>query len=68
MDRKTLKLLSMFTHLGYIMVTPIIVGIVGANFLDNWLHTEPFILIIGVISGVAAAFKNLYMYMEKFNK
>lgn len=66
--KKVAKLLTLVSHLGYLMITPILLCIIGGAWLDGKLGTSPLLLIIGVVLGVCASFKNLFDYMNKFGK
>lgn len=58
------KNLGQAISLGFRVLTefvgPIIVGALIGWRLDVWLHTTPFLLILWVGFGVAAAFRNVY--------
>jgi ATP synthase protein I len=42
------------------LVAGVLVGGVGGYFLDRWLDTTPWLLIIGLLLGSAAGFNNVY--------
>lgn len=42
------------------LVAGVLVGGVGGYFLDRWLQTTPWLLIIGLLLGTAAGFNNVY--------
>lgn len=43
----------------------IIIGLVIGYFLDKWLGTNPLFLIVFLIFGVIAAFRNAYLITRK---
>lgn len=43
----------------------IIIGLLIGYFLDKWLNTTPLFLIIFLILGIAAAFRNAYLLTRK---
>lgn len=47
-------------RMGTDFVAAIIVGIVLGYWLDRWLHSEPFCMIIFMFVGFAAGFMNIY--------
>ncbi|NLP45851.1 MAG: AtpZ/AtpI family protein [Epulopiscium sp.] len=59
------KLLSLITHLGLVMVIPIIGCIWFGSFLDKKLNTSVFFLIIFTILGIFSAFRNLFVVTQQ---
>ncbi len=49
-----------YMNIGYYLAVPLIVGIFGGNWLDNYYKTKPLFSLIFVIIGLIAAFYNLY--------
>ena len=68
MDNETKK---MFRTLGYIstvgmaMVFSILLGALIGYFADKWLGTSPWLLLVFLGFGIAAAFRNLYILYKK---
>jgi len=63
MKRKTqgtMKNLALISQVGIMMVVPILGCVWIGQFLDKKLGTGSLFLIIGIILGVGAAFRNLY--------
>jgi len=58
--REIARALGLFTQLGFAMAACILIGVLGGRFLDQRLGTTPCLLIIGIVVGVASAFKVLY--------
>jgi ATP synthase protein I len=52
-ERSTFSLASIGTE----MVASVVLGLVVGIALDTWLGTEPWLLIVGLGLGIAAAFK-----------
>ena len=42
--------------LGFEIVVPMLLGIYGGWRLDRWLGTEPWLLLVGALLGMAAGF------------
>ena len=59
-NREILRALALLTQLGLSMATCVIVGVLIGRFLDRWLGTAPWLLILFSFVGAAAAFKTLY--------
>lgn len=51
--------------LGIHMVSCTFVGLAIGYFLDLWLGTEPWFLLIFLVAGIAAGFKNMYLEAKK---
>lgn len=68
MDFKAVKNLTYVSQVAFIMMTPILLGILGGNWVDEKFDTSPWILIVGVVIGVSSAFLNLYKFVMKVAK
>ena len=47
------------------MLIPILIGMLGGAWLDQRFHTQPLWIIVGAVAGIAAAFRNLYVWAMK---
>ena len=63
-----LKALAFFYQLGLMMVVPILGCLFLGIFLDKWLHSSPICLIIFLLLGIAAAFRNLFVMANNIMK
>jgi len=45
---------------GLTLVICTVLGLVGGYYLDRWLGTEPWLLLVGLLFGIAAGFVNLF--------
>ncbi len=52
---------------GTMLVANIAGGLVVGYFLDRWLNTAPWLLIIGTVLGTVGAFTSLYRIMSRLN-
>lgn len=68
MDFKAIKNLTYVSQVAFIMLTPILLGIVGGNWIDERLNSSPWVLIVGIFLGVSSAFLNLYKFVMKVAK
>lgn len=59
--RKQLQLAARFATAGLELVISIVVGYFGGRALDKWLGTEPYCGYSGLILGVIAGFRNLFV-------
>ncbi len=46
--------------IGWLIVVSIALGFFAGLWLDNLLHTSPWIMLLGLLVGVAAAFVGVY--------
>jgi ATP synthase protein I len=57
--REMLKALSMISHVAVMVAACLLIGVFLGRFLDNFLGTEPWLLIIFSLLGLGSAFKVL---------
>ena len=60
-DPAYLNAISRASTIGLHMVSGIAVGTLIGFFLDKWLGTDPWLLIIFILAGIVAGFKNVYV-------
>lgn len=56
---ETLKILAYFSQIGVTMGASIIIGVLLGKYLDEWLGTSPWLLLIFSLLGAGAAIKSL---------
>lgn len=49
-----------YAGLGVELVIPLLLGLWGGYKLDAWLETGPWLMIVGVMLGMAAGFLNFF--------
>jgi ATP synthase protein I len=59
-ETSTWKALGELSSLGLSMVIATILGLAGGYYADRWLGTSPWLLLIGLGFGIAAAFVILF--------
>ncbi|MDD5934005.1 MAG: AtpZ/AtpI family protein [Clostridiales bacterium] len=64
-DKKVLKSFVLITQIGITMIVPIFLCLFVGMKLDEWFKTN-FITIIGIILGILAAFRNVYVMTKQF--
>ncbi len=45
---------------GWYFATSLAVGLVGGYFLDRWLGTEPWLVLVGLLLGTVAGFYGMF--------
>ena len=68
MKHGSLKLLSQITQLGIMMLTPIILCTLLGVWLDGLWQCSPWISLGGALLGIAAAFRNLFVWNGKMTR
>ena len=66
--KKAIKTLGFLSTVGISMVLAICLGTLIGYYLDKWLGTSPWLLLVFVGFGVAAAFRNLFVMYKKAEK
>jgi len=68
-DKKgVVKSLIDYSSLGLEMGISVAVGIVIGYFLDGYFKTSPYLTIIFMIFGIAAAFKTIFILLRKVER
>ena len=49
-----------FLGMGWFVSGSILLGVLGGRWIDEQLHTEPLLLVIGLIVGLFVAFYGIY--------
>ena len=66
--KKTIKTLGFVSTIGMSMAIAIALGALIGYYLDKWLNTSPWFLLIFLGFGIAAAFRNLYIIYKKVER
>ena len=66
--KKAIKTLGFLSTVGMSMVLAICLGALIGYYLDKWLDTSPWLLLIFIGLGIAAAFRNLFIMYKKAEK
>jgi ATP synthase protein I len=57
--------LAELSSIGFAMVLATVIGLAGGYFLDQWLGTKPWLLLIGLGLGIAAGFVMFFRAVRK---
>jgi ATP synthase protein I len=60
--------LAQASALGLTFVAAIILGLAGGWWLDRRLGTAPVCLLLGLLLGIAAGFKNLFTFSSRLDR
>jgi ATP synthase protein I len=58
-DRRWIRQVGTLSTLGLTLVISTVLGFWGGHLLDGWLGTSPWLLLTGLLLGIAAGFVNL---------
>jgi ATP synthase protein I len=59
-DGRAWRTLAELSSIGMTMVVATLIGVAGGYYLDAWLGTKPWLLIVGFLFGAAAGFRGLF--------
>jgi ATP synthase protein I len=63
--RKTIRALGYISIVGIAMALSIAIGALIGHYLDNRFGSQPWLTLIGLGVGIAAAFRNLYILYKR---
>jgi ATP synthase protein I len=66
-DRRWIRQLGVLSGVGLTLVISTVLGLVGGYYLDRWLGTGPWLLLVGLLLGIAAGFVNLFRAVGLFD-
>jgi len=64
-DRRFIRLMGVLSTVGITMVVATVIGYFAGHYLDRIFGTDPWLMIVFLLLGIAAGFKNLYMQTKK---
>ncbi len=67
-DKKTWDAIGNASVIGLHLVSGVLVGLVIGYWLDVWLGTKPWLLLLFLVFGIAAGFRNIYLEAKKFQE
>jgi len=65
---RLMRQIASYSTLGLEMGLSVAVGAGIGYYLDKWLKTEPWLLIIFLLFGVVAGFRSLYRVLKRLQK
>jgi ATP synthase protein I len=64
-DQSAWRALGELSAIGLTLVVATVIGLAGGYFLDRWLGTAPWLMLIGLGFGIAAGFVNLFRSVKR---
>ena len=64
-DRRFIRLLGVLSTVGITMVVATVIGYFAGLYLDRFFDTSPWLMIVFLVLGIAAGFKNLFDQARK---
>jgi ATP synthase protein I len=58
----------MASVMGIHLVSGVIVGLVMGYYLDKWLGTRPWLLVVFLIFGIIAGYRNMFREMQRIER
>jgi ATP synthase protein I len=65
---KILRQIASYSTVGLEMGLSVAVGAILGYYLDKWLKTEPWLLIVFIIFGAIAGFRSLYRALKRLER
>jgi len=59
-EQSSWKALAELSTVGITLVLSTVIGLFGGYYADRWLGTSPWLLLIGLLLGIAAGFVSLF--------
>ncbi len=59
-DRRWVRQVGVLSGVGLTLVISTVLGFWGGYVLDAWLGTKPWLMLVGLLFGIAAGFVNLF--------
>jgi ATP synthase protein I len=59
-DRRWIRQVGVLSGVGLTLVISTVLGLWGGYALDGWLGTKPWLMLVGLLLGIASGFVNLF--------
>ena len=67
-DRELLRMIGVLSTVGLTLLFSTVIGLYIGLKLDRWLDTSPWFAAFFLFLGIAAGFKNLFVYVKRSQK
>ncbi len=64
-DRKLIRMIGVLSTVGLTLVFATVIGLYLGIKLDAWLGTSPWFTAVFLFLGIAAGFRNLFVYSKR---
>jgi ATP synthase protein I len=64
-EESSWKALAELSSIGMTLVLATVIGLAGGYYLDLWLGTSPWLIMIGLGLGIAAGFVNFFRSVKR---
>lgn len=64
--REILRALGAVGNIGFTLASSVIVGLFLGRWIDGYLHTSPWVSVIGIIVGAISGFWSIYKQISGF--
>lgn len=54
-----------YSYIGIFMGVAFVIGFFGGRWLDNRFHTQPWLMLVGMLVGIVAGFRELYLVARR---
>ncbi len=66
-SRRWIRQVGVLSGVGLTLVISTVLGLYGGLVLDRWLGTSPWLMLVGLLLGIAAGFVNLFRAVGLFD-
>lgn len=66
-DARSLGGIGAAGAVGFVLVFSVALGAGGGYLLDRWLHTEPYLMAVGLLLGAAAGFVRVAQIADRWS-
>lgn len=67
-DAQTYRSAKPYLDAAWLLTGWVIVGTAAGYFLDRWLHTRPWLLLVGILGGLTAGFTAFVRVIQHLDK
>jgi ATP synthase protein I len=64
-DRKLIRMIGVLSTVGMVLVFATVIGLYVGLKVDAWLGTSPWFTAVFLFIGIAAGFRNLFVYAKR---
>ena len=67
-DRRWVRQVGVLSGVGLTLVISTVLGLWGGYVLDRWLGSAPWLMLVGLLLGIASGFVNLFRAAGLFSR